>query len=88
MLNKLIICLVSFFFSGSWFLSAAEARYHVGRGLGDITGPAAEIGMPGYARLDQKSAGIHTRQWARAFIVVDPVSEKRVVFVSLDTSQD
>lgn len=61
-----------------------ESNYLIGRGIHDITGPAAEVGLMGYANIEQKSSGIHTRQWARAFIVVDPQSGERVVFVNVD----
>ncbi len=61
-----------------------ENNYLVGRGMHDVTGPAAEVGLMGYANLDQKSAGIHFRQWSRAFAFVDPNEGKRVMFVSVD----
>ncbi|MET9359317.1 neutral/alkaline non-lysosomal ceramidase N-terminal domain-containing protein [Streptomyces sp. NPDC006632] len=38
-----------------------------GRGIADITGEVAECGMLGYGKADQQSAGLHTRQRARAF---------------------
>ena len=60
--------------------------YLVGIGIYDITGPAAEVVMGGFAVDDQKTAGISMRLWARAFIVADPDDhDKRVVFVSADT---
>lgn len=58
--------------------------YLVGRGMADITGEAAEVGMMGYASPAQVSGGIHMRQRARAFIVVDQASGKRMVFVNND----
>ena len=58
--------------------------YLVGRGMSDITGEAAEVGMMGYAKLDQVASGIHMRQRARAFIVQDQANGKRVVFVNND----
>lgn len=61
-----------------------ENNYLVGRGIHDITGPAAEVGLMGYANPDQKSAGIHFRQWSRAYVVAEPNNDKRVVFVSVD----
>src|SRR5438045_9797777 len=42
-----------------------------GRGLADITGEAADCGMMGYGKADQKSAGIHLRLRSRAFVVAD-----------------
>ncbi|MGQ0709743.1 MAG: neutral/alkaline ceramidase [Rhodoferax sp.] len=56
----------------------------VGRGMADITGEAAEVGMMGYASPSQVAAGIHMRQRARAFIVADQASGKRMVFVNND----
>ena len=67
--------------------TAAADPYLVGRGMSDITGEAAEVGMMGYAKLDQKTGGIHMRQRARAFIVVDSATGKRVVFVNTDLGQ-
>lgn len=58
-------------------------NYLVGRGIYDVTGPAAEVGMMGYADLAQKSSGILDRQWARAFVIAQP-NGKRVVFVNVD----
>ncbi len=59
-------------------------NYLIGMAKYDITGSAAEIGMMGYAQLEQKSAGIHNRQFARAYIIVDPETDERVVFVNVD----
>jgi neutral ceramidase len=63
---------------------ASADPYLVGRGMSDITGEAAEVGMMGYASTSQVSAGIHMRQRARAFIVQDQGSGKRMVFVNND----
>ncbi len=38
----------------------------------------------GYAVPDQKGTGLHTRQWARAFVIQDPVSAEKIVYVSID----
>lgn len=56
----------------------------VGRGMSDITGEAAEVGMMGYGSTSQVTAGIHMRQRARAFIVADQASGRRMVFVNND----
>lgn len=64
--------------------AASADPYLVGRGMSDITGEAAEVGMMGYASTSQVSAGIHMRQRARAFIVQDQASGKRMVFVNND----
>ncbi|XP_053205328.1 neutral ceramidase-like isoform X2 [Panonychus citri] len=57
--------------------------YLLGVGIADVTGPAAEVNMMGYAKLGQDSGGIHFRLFSRAFIVEDS-SGNRVVFVSAD----
>jgi len=62
-------------------VQAHESDYLVGCGSADITGPAAGFPMDGFARKEQISAGIHLRQRARAFIIVEPQTEKRIVLV-------
>lgn len=56
----------------------------IGSGIYDITGPAAGLGMMGYAQVGQKTGGLHSRLWSRAFAIQSPCSGKRVVFVSAD----
>lgn len=58
--------------------------FHIGSGIYDITGPAAGLGMMGYAQVGQKTGGIHFRLWSRAFVIESPCNGKRVVFVSAD----
>jgi neutral ceramidase len=64
-------------------VSGEDGIYLVGSGIYDITGPAAEVGMMGFAVMEQKTSGIHMRLRSRAFIIGD--GNKRVVFVSTDT---
>jgi len=71
-----------FVFSILCFLINPINCYNIGIGRADVTGPAAEIGMMGYAKQGQNTGGIHTRLFSRAFIIEDP--ETRVVFVSID----
>jgi neutral ceramidase len=66
---------------------AGNTAFQVGSGVYDITGPAAEVGMMGYAMLGQKTAGIHQRLRARAFVIASPCNGKRVAFVSADAGQ-
>lgn len=66
---------------------AGNTSFQVGSGVYDITGPAAELGMMGYAMIDQKTAGIHQRLRARAFVISSPCNGKRVAFVSADLGQ-
>lgn len=61
----------------------AASNYLVGLGSYDITGPAADVNMMGYANSEQTTSGVHFRLRARAFIVAEPQGN-RVVFVNLD----
>ncbi|XP_071698295.1 neutral ceramidase 1-like [Rutidosis leptorrhynchoides] len=61
----------------------SASNYLVGLGSYDITGPAADVNMMGYANSDQTASGIHFRLRARSFIVAEPQGN-RVVFVNLD----
>lgn len=64
-----------------------NTSFRIGSGVSDVTGPAAELGMMGYGRIDQKTAGIHMRLRARAFVLSTPCNGKRVAFVSVDVGQ-
>ncbi|KAI3772260.1 hypothetical protein L6452_03442 [Arctium lappa] len=75
------VLLLVFAHNGKKAISASN--YLVGLGSYDITGPAADVNMMGYANSDQTASGIHFRLRARAFIVAEPQGN-RVVFVNLD----
>lgn len=64
-----------------------NTRFDIGAGVYDVTGPAAEVGMMGYASVDQKTTGIHMRLRSRAFVISTPCNGQRVVFVSADLGQ-
>ncbi|CEG39127.1 Ceramidases [Plasmopara halstedii] len=53
----------------------------IGAAMFDITGPAAEAGMFGYAKVGQLTSGIHMRLRARAFAFYDPNTQQHCVFV-------
>lgn len=61
----------------------SDSTYLIGVGSYDITGPAADVNMMGYANAEQIASGIHFRLKARAFIVAESKGN-RVVFVNLD----
>lgn len=61
----------------------SSSSYLVGLGSYDITGPAADVNMMGYANTEQIASGIHFRLRARTFIVAEPLGN-RIVFVNLD----
>jgi len=71
-----------------FFLSTCNAQnaypYKIGSGIYDITGPVAEVGLMGYANVGQIGAGLHFRLRARAFVIVDQITQKRVAYVNLD----
>lgn len=62
----------------------AAEPYLVGCGLADITGPAAENGMMGYSLPQQRTTGIHQRLRARAFVIVDAASGRRIAWCCAD----
>lgn len=64
--------------------AAGPEPYLVGRGLADVTGETAEVGMMGYADTGQTGSGLHMRQRARAFVVVDRASGDRLLHVNAD----
>lgn len=74
----LLVCVLN----GKTTISASN--YLVGLGSYDITGPAADVNMMGYANMEQIASGIHFRLRARTFIVSQPQEEKSLVFVNLD----
>ncbi|KAF8394963.1 hypothetical protein HHK36_018902 [Tetracentron sinense] len=61
----------------------SASTYLIGLGSYDITGPAADVNMMGYANMKQTASGVHFRLRARTFIIAEP-QENRVVFVNLD----
>ncbi|KAG3093206.1 hypothetical protein PI125_g16918 [Phytophthora idaei] len=60
------------------------AAYRIGIGKTDITGPAAEIVMMGFADTNETTAGVLNRLYARAFVIEDPDTNGRIVFVNCD----
>jgi neutral ceramidase len=52
-------------------LVVSAEQYFVGIGRADVTGPAADVNLMGYAVLNQTAKGIHTRQYARAYVFAD-----------------
>uniref|UniRef100_H2YVZ8 Neutral ceramidase n=1 Tax=Ciona savignyi TaxID=51511 RepID=H2YVZ8_CIOSA len=60
----------------------SPSKYMVGVGRADITGPAADVNMMGYANPNQISGGLHMRQYSRAFLVQQ--GGTRVLFVNID----
>ena len=75
------VTLTLLFLSGKRALSASN--YLIGLGSYDVTGPAADVNMMGYANAEQIASGVHFRLRARTFIVAEPKGN-RVVFVNLD----
>ncbi|RWS09983.1 neutral ceramidase-like protein [Dinothrombium tinctorium] len=65
------------------FLDSSNDEYNIGVGIADITGPAAQTNMMGYAKVGQDTAGIHFRLFSRAFVIEDKHGN-RICFVSAD----
>ena len=63
-------------------IEAAEPHL-VGVGIADVTGEALDVGMMGYAQVQQRTHGIHQRLWARAFVIGER-DGKRVAIVICD----
>ena len=63
---------------------AVASPYLIGTGIGDVTGPAAEVNLMGYAVFTQVGGGVHLRLFSRAYIVVDETTGKRIAFASVD----
>lgn len=57
----------------------------VGVGYADITGPAGEVPMMGYAEASQKTSGIHMRLYSRAFTFRDTAGNT-AAFVNVDAA--
>ncbi|RLN51257.1 hypothetical protein BBJ28_00009689 [Nothophytophthora sp. Chile5] len=53
----------------------------IGAAMFDITGPAAEAGMFGYAKVGQLTSGVHMRLRARAFAFHAPQDDAHCVYV-------
>ena len=68
---------------GLAFTPAWAGEFLIGTGVYDITGPAAETGMFGYA-AQQEVNGLHQRLRARAFIMQGAQGGPRAVFVNAD----
>ncbi|XP_043269436.1 neutral ceramidase [Venturia canescens] len=73
-----------FFLACLAMLPTARGLYSVGVGIADSTGPVAETVFLGYAKMDQKGAGLHLRTFSRAFIIDD--GEERFAFVSVESA--
>lgn len=61
-----------------------QNSYSIGIGIHEITDPAIGLPMQGFADVRQKTNGVESRLYSRAFIVEDKETEKHVVIVSAD----
>lgn len=66
------------------WIQSIDGEYLIGLGSYDMTGPAADVNMMGYANFEQNTAGIHFRLRARTFIVAESLGGPRFAFVNLD----
>lgn len=63
---------------------AGNRDFRFGSGIHDITGVIANTSGMGWEDPTQVFTGLHLRQYARAFTLLSPCNDKRVVFVSAD----
>ncbi len=63
---------------------ATNTGFLFGAGLHDITGPVANTGGAGWEDPMQILAGLHMRQYSRAFALESPCDTRRLLFVSAD----
>lgn len=63
-------------------LTPVTSTWMIGRGIADVTGEPWGVGMMGYGMPHQRTNGILTRQYARAFVLDD--GTRRVAFVVAD----
>lgn len=61
-----------------------NTRFRFGSGIYDVTGPVANTSGMGWEYPLQVYSGLHTRQYARAFVIESPCNGQRVLFVSAD----
>ncbi|WJX38997.1 Neutral ceramidase 2, variant 2 [Trifolium repens] len=83
MVQSSIIAFFGFVCVWIW-MHSTHGEYLIGVGSYDMTGPAADVNMMGYANTEQNTAGIHFRLRARTFIVAENLQGPRFVFVNLD----
>lgn len=62
----------------------ANTRFRFGSGLHDITGPVANTSGMGWEYPLQVFSGLHSRLYARAYVIASPCNGQRVLFVSAD----
>lgn len=74
-------CLLLF---SSTTLAENNSNYLIGLGIADVTGPAYGNPMWGFGKQGQNTQGIHIRLKSRAFIFIDPTTNNRLVFASVD----
>ncbi|GLI66734.1 hypothetical protein VaNZ11_010675, partial [Volvox africanus] len=68
-----------------WFAFPCSCHYLSGSGIGDITGPVADVNLMGYANPMQTAQGLHTRLFARAFVFAEQANpRRRFTYVSMD----
>src|ERR1700730_18469094 len=60
------------------------SNYRIGTGISDVTDDRIGLQMQGFADKRQKTTGVESRLYSRAFIVEDQGAWTRVVIVSAD----
>ena len=82
-MNRLLI--IALVLASVAFNSAGQDyNYQVGVGKTDITGPPVGVQMFGFARADQITEGVHTRLYARAYVIANKDASSRIAIVVAD----
>lgn len=81
---SLAFAVVIMWSAGCASTDSAAPNYLIGSGAADITGPLVDVPFTGYSRPTHIANGIHTRLSARAFIIGDVDTDRRLVFVTTD----
>mmetsp|Transcript_21636 Transcript_21636/g.40439 ORF Transcript_21636/g.40439 Transcript_21636/m.40439 type:complete len:734 (-) Transcript_21636:117-2318(-) len=59
--------------------------FWAGVGRADVTGPVSDVNLMGYAQPSQVGGGLHSRLWARAFVLgAEDGNGSKMAFVSVD----
>lgn len=62
-----------------------RSDFQFGTALHDVTGVIADTASPAWVNPQQVFSALHSRVYARAYVIASPCNGKRLAFVSIDT---
>jgi len=83
-MKRLFIIIIGLFLNQMNFAQNSSGNFIIGTGIADVTYPTFGMGMMGMADDLQKTTGIESHLFARAFIIADKTGNKRVAIVVAD----